>query len=233
MSKDNVDILRCALLRIAEITVPERGTYRYPPTARCHEIATEALDNYMSRDNPEPHAVGEPPNPLEYYRRLQMVEVELERWKAMVGVGTKEDAETIIALRARVVALSDIAMQTKQEKDKIEDVLRVSQELVASNRDKRLAIEAERDAAWRGLESAVESLEESGKRVEILEATLWDTRHGGDSEGPCWCMYVQLMHPQDDPQDSVKIINGHTQECWQAQRVMTERTKKEYGIPRP
>ena len=57
-------------------------------------------------------------------------------------------------------ALADIAMQTKAQRDEIEAVLRVSQGLVAFNRDRRLALESQRDAAQ--------------ARVRVLEGFVQD-----------------------------------------------------------
>jgi hypothetical protein len=63
-------------------------------------------------------------------------------------------------------------------------------------------------------------------RVSELEATLWANIHGMGSDGPCWCMYIQVCHPPDDPQDKIKLTDGHTDECWQAKRVMADRIKE-------
>lgn len=54
-------------------------------------------------------------------------------------------------LRTRVASLSEIAMQTEQRRAQIEDVLRVSQELVASYRDERDALRAREELLFEGV----------------------------------------------------------------------------------
>lgn len=60
-------------------------------------------------------------------------------------------------------------------------------------------------------------------RVAKLEAAL--KRHavqGLAPDGLCWCLYIQIVHPQSDPQDSVKLVNGHTDDCWAIRAVLRE-----------
>jgi len=57
-------------------------------------------------------------------------------------------------------------------------------------------------------------------RVDVLEAALHRASQGLCNDGLCWCMYVRLVHPQDDPQDSVKLVDGHTDDCWAVRRAM-------------
>ena len=60
-----------------------------------------------------------------------------------------------------------------------------------------------------------------GKRVEELEAAIHMLVQGIDDVGQCWCLYVQLIHPPDDPQDSVKLDEtGHTAECTYVRKIM-------------
>ena len=51
-------------------------------------------------------------------------------------------------------------------------------------------------------------------RVEVLTTAL--TKHASQGlapDGLCWCFYVRVCHPEDDPQDSVETRDGHTEDC--------------------
>ena len=59
-------------------------------------------------------------------------------------------------------------------------------------------------------------------RVEVLTTAL--TKHASQGlapDGLCWCFYVRICHPEDDPQDSVKTRDGHTEDCWAVRAALS------------
>jgi hypothetical protein len=63
--------------------------------------------------------------------------------------------------------------------------------------------------------------------IKGLRGALLGVAHAHDGTQWCWCAYTTLMHPPDDPQDGVEIINGHTEDCWRARAYIASPTSKE------